>query len=160
VDAPQLPSGRTPLAMVADLCSGDAHLSAALLFLKKGADVSKKDSNGLTPLHLCLVLAFECRKVMARLLLSWGAAVNAADNEGRTVLHQREVLADTALVRELLESWGANPQVEDCRGRTPLQVAVDEGLVDPRASEMDSVKGFELFELLSAEPERALKLKG
>ncbi|KAI8868005.1 hypothetical protein GQ42DRAFT_164434 [Ramicandelaber brevisporus] len=99
--------------------------SALRLLVKLGADVSAKDSNGNTALHL----ATFCEASMTLLYLcSLGVIpVDAKDNDGRTALLWAAYMGDAESVQVLLK-FGANPGVYDSIGFTPLHWIASKGL--------------------------------
>jgi hypothetical protein len=88
------------------------------LLLAHGADVNAKAKNGITPLHMAVMVG---GKDVVELLLAKGAAVNARDQSDATPLHNAAMAGKDAV--ELLLSKGAEVNAKDFFGRTPLQVA-------------------------------------
>ena len=78
---------------------GDIDKIKALLL--KGADVNRKDENGLSPL---MYASWGGYTEVARVLVDHGANVNAQDNDGTTVLMHAERNFHTATIDYLLEA--------------------------------------------------------
>jgi ankyrin repeat protein len=100
------------------------------LLVNNGADLTLKDANGQTPLH---VAAEKARIERATFLLECGADVEAKDRNGSTPLHLATHRVDTysyrrdeddaqEMVRLLLQN-GANVDAADWHGYTPLHWA-------------------------------------
>ncbi len=87
-----------------------------------GADVSRRTSQGTTPLSRAVDAGF---KDIVELLIAKGADVNAKDNWNWTPLHSA-VYGHKDIV-ELLIAEGANVNAGDGAGRTPLWYAEDNG---------------------------------
>ena len=95
------PLSRTMLHEASRLCD----VSKVLYLLNAGADVSKFDSRGYSPLHLALKCEEdEAGLKIVELLIQHGSYVNAADNQGRTPLHYACILRNWTLIRKLLRS--------------------------------------------------------
>ncbi len=131
--------GRTPLFYIADHASGDDNgfVDSAKLLIEAGADVNAIDSDGKTPLLVCVDTN------LAKLFLEAGADVNAKDNKGNTRLHavipcdddcidRNEDNIDNAyyhfdayihLMKFLIES-GADVNAKNNDGKTPLDVCM------------------------------------
>ena len=80
--------------------------------IKWGADVSKADSNGDTPL---MVASDKGHADIARALLAAGADVNAATNGGSTALMWASFCGLVEILRDLLAA-GADKHVMDIDG--------------------------------------------
>jgi hypothetical protein len=95
--------------------------------LELGADVSRKDAEGKTPLHAAAKwsddLASMAELVKAR------ADVNAQDADGRTPLHEAVRASSESDTSALLLHVGADMNLIDSSGRTPLHVAAKYGNV-------------------------------
>jgi len=88
----------------------------ALLLIKAGVNIEKKDHGGFSPL---ICACEEGHKEVVRLLLAYGANIEAKDNDGRTpLIYACE--EDHKEIVELLLSNGANTEVKDENGETPL----------------------------------------
>lgn len=90
--------------------------------IEGGADVSRRTSQGTTPLERAADVGF---KDIVELLIAKGADVNAKDNWNWTPLHSA-VYGHKDIV-ELLITEGANVNARDGASRTPLWYAKDEG---------------------------------
>lgn len=96
----------------------------------RGADLTSKDCNGLTPLHWA---AFSNFPETAKVLLESGADANARDNIGQTPLHRAASSnQDIHEILRLLVAHGADVYAKDNRGWTPLTEA--ESLGQPSAA--------------------------
>ncbi|HIP53498.1 MAG TPA: ankyrin repeat domain-containing protein [Chromatiales bacterium] len=93
----------------------------AALLIKRGVKVNKRDSEGMTALHVAAGNA-GTKLSMFKLLLNKGAKVNAKDNYGRTPLHLM-ARAGKAKAARLLIKHGAKTGIKDKRGNTPLKLA-------------------------------------
>jgi ankyrin repeat protein len=97
------------------------------LLIQHGADVTARDDNCSTPLHLAS--SRECGKTV-KLLLTQGADINAQDGTHSTPLHlaASSHLALKGNVVHLLLIHGANVDAKDDKGQTPFQIASSSGL--------------------------------
>jgi len=105
---------------------------AAVVLVQYGADISRMNDNGRTPLHL---VVSHCTKdssqsdlcshrKMVKFLITVGARVDAQDNNFITPLHIAAELGDVALVESLIVEGGAFVNVIDDVGETPLFFAL------------------------------------
>lgn len=108
---------------------GTTSLSQTLL--EHGADVSLKDNEGNTPLHLFIRSmtpaverqdALEIRQFL-QICLDHGADIDAQNNQGETPLHLAAEHGLAVALRELLD-FGADVIITTRSGHTPLQLAV------------------------------------
>ena len=92
------------------------------VLIQHGADVTARDWNHSTPLHLA---SFKGSGKTVKLLLREKADVNAQDGKGSTPLHlaASSRLASEGNVVHLLLSNGANVDARDNKGQTPYQIA-------------------------------------
>ncbi|OXU17052.1 hypothetical protein TSAR_006359 [Trichomalopsis sarcophagae] len=86
------------------------------LFVRHGADVTAKISNGVSPLSLANLY---CSAKTMRLMIARGANVNDKIDDGGTTLHMAARRYSAEKVRVLLRC-GANINSLDLRGSTPL----------------------------------------
>jgi len=91
----------------------------AASFLKRGADMNRKNDQGDTVLHIAASLG---RTDFAELLIAHGADVNVRNKFGETPLHVA-ASAGSKDVLALLIAKGADLNATNPRGRTPLHVA-------------------------------------
>ncbi|MCP3922889.1 MAG: hypothetical protein GY714_09915 [Desulfobacterales bacterium] len=92
------------------------------LFIKKGADVNKKDDGGATPLH------WACTREVSWLdavdiLIKNGAVINSKDRLDNTALHYAATSAWPEIVHLLLRN-GAKINGKNSAGETPLYLAL------------------------------------
>lgn len=107
-------SGDTPLLLAA---GHDEQPEAALLLLRRGADVNARNLRGETALFRAAV---GMNTGMIDLLAEHGAEVNARDKLGRTALMVPSNICQYWDLRSLL-AHGADPTIRDNRGRTALE---------------------------------------
>ena len=101
------------------------HYELAARLIDAGADVTRRDAEGLAPLHHAAVPGGE--EIVKR-LLAGGASPNAMHPEAGTPL-QRAVLNGARGVVAMLLDSGADPSAENEAGLTPLRCAgLDVGL--------------------------------
>lgn len=91
-------------------------------FLRKGADVHKKDLSGATLLHGAVSGGFVD---IVRLLLGHGADANATDSRGRAPMHL--VPAGRSDIVQLLVIEGSEISFRDSNGNSGLMLAVLQG---------------------------------
>ena len=91
--------------------------------LAKGADVTAKDNNGMTPLHWA---AHYGQAKVAKVLLAKGADANAEDDDGMTPMHYAAYRGHAEVVKLLLAK-GADANARDKNGMTPLHWAAHYG---------------------------------
>jgi ankyrin repeat protein len=101
--------------------------------LKSGADASKSDRSGQTPLHWA---ARGGHADAARLLLERRASVEARSRDGSTPLHLAAEV-DSAAVVSLLLRHGADALAQSKSRRTPLHVAAERGSCSAVATLLD-----------------------
>jgi ankyrin repeat protein len=81
-------------------------VAAITLLLGRGADTSKADDDGRTPVYT----ASESGEAEAvHVLLKAGADANVADNKGDTAIHAAANFCQLDVVRVLAERWPTNP---------------------------------------------------
>lgn len=87
--------------------------------IENGADVNKRELNGISPLHVAIYYAnqdIDNMKKIILLLIKKGADVNSLDNKGETPLHY----SNNYLAMEFLLKAGANVNQQNKEGRTPI----------------------------------------
>ncbi|KAI8797969.1 ankyrin repeat protein [Biomphalaria glabrata] len=95
------------------------HMHLIPFIIEAGADLETTDSNGFTPLALCILNSQEC---CAKLLVSKGANVEATDPNLNTPLILCALNRETGCARILLEA-GADVNAVNIYGNTPLIVS-------------------------------------
>jgi ankyrin repeat protein len=101
--------------------------------LRWGADITAKDLQGRTALHMTCYSHGQKTYDFLMLMVDSGADVNDRDNQGRTVLHYRVTErtqvspAESALY---LLAKGADPELKDIYGRNVFHYAANRGHVD------------------------------
>ncbi|KAK4188935.1 ankyrin-2 [Podospora australis] len=96
------------------------------LLVCAGADVNRRDSEGLTPIHRAA-----SNPVMMHLLLDAGADPNSETTDGKTLLHTpRGGDEGIAINRLLVEEGKANVNKRKKDGKTPLLMYLEEGNVE------------------------------
>jgi ankyrin repeat protein len=102
---------------------------AALLLIRRGADVNAQDVGHKTPLHLASSTG---REETVRLLIQHRANINAHDEGYSTPLHLAISSAVVSVgyfnIVDLLLRHGADGHGKDGIGRTPFQIALSNGL--------------------------------
>eukprot|EP00057_Strongylocentrotus_purpuratus_P023321 XP_011677795.1 PREDICTED: ankyrin repeat domain-containing protein 65-like [Strongylocentrotus purpuratus] len=120
VDVLNLDIKATPLHAAARMNS----VNVAHVLLARCADIDRKTSTGLTPLHIS---ARRGHKEMTNILLTLGRAdVHARDAENGTALHVGAMSGNLAVCR-LLVHHGADIGAKDVNKMTPLMRAVVSG---------------------------------
>jgi ankyrin repeat protein len=98
---------------------GEKDVSAAMIFINRGADVNVVVSRGLTPLHdACMRGDVD----YVRLLISHGANSSAMDQYGNTPMHIASYMGSLEIVRWLKKS-GATISALNIQGLSPLHYA-------------------------------------
>jgi hypothetical protein len=87
------------------------------ILLAEGADVTVKNKDGRTPLHI----AVRRSTTVVSMLLNKGADIHTRDNDGWTPLHDAASGGVVGAV-ELLLAEGADVNAKDNKGRTPLDI--------------------------------------
>ncbi len=93
--------------------------AVADLLCRRGAALSDKNKEMLTPLHLA---ADRSHYDVMDLLLKHGAKVNALDVHGQTALHRCAREGNVQACRVLM-SYGADPSIASLQGYTAAQLA-------------------------------------
>ncbi len=104
------------------------------MLLDNGADPDKKGKDGITPLHLAIILASErgLRRVgnaIGKEMLINGAKANVQDKNGYSALHMAVLDENTTMIQILLEN-GADLNIKDKDGYTPIDLAREQKNVD------------------------------
>jgi len=105
---------------------------AAVVLVQYGADISRMNDNGRTPLHL---VVSQCTKdasqsdlcshrKMIKFLIAVGASIDVYDTNSITPLHIAAEIGDTIVVESLIIDGGAFVNVIDDVGETPLFYAL------------------------------------
>ena len=100
--------------------AGQDEPELAELLIESGAEVSAKNEDGMTPLHIAQYAS------IIEVLVRHGADVNARAQHGWTPLHvQAQEGEDTGALEsmEALLKAGADPNLTDDDGRTPMTLA-------------------------------------
>jgi len=105
---------------------------AAVVLVQCGADISRMNSNGRSPLHLVVSACMNgssqsdlsAHRRMAKFLITVGAQVDCHDINNVTPLHIASEIGDSALVESLIQEGGAFVNVTDDVGETPLFYAL------------------------------------
>lgn len=105
---------------------------AAVVLVQFGADISRMNDGGKTPLHLvvsqctkdCSQTDLINHRKMVKFLITVGAKVDCHDANNVTPLHIASELGDCAVVESLLLDGGAFINVIDDVGETPLFYAL------------------------------------
>ncbi|XP_054762967.2 transient receptor potential cation channel subfamily A member 1-like [Lytechinus pictus] len=122
VDVLDLDIKATPLHAAARMNS----VNVAHVLLARCADVDRKTSTGLTPLHIS---ARRGHEEITNILLTLGRAdVHARDAENATALHAGAMSGNVAVCK-LLVKHGADIRAKDVNSMTPLMKAVVSGHV-------------------------------
>lgn len=113
--------GRSALCAIAFASHNVAKaLEIAEYLIVQGADLTKQDHWGDTPLHSAIEKNFAS---LAEALLSHGAPPNLKNKKGKTPLHVAASIGSLASM-DLLLKHGADINAEDNNGRTPIMDAI------------------------------------
>lgn len=123
VDVPN-EKGQTLLMLVLKKAYGGMEEVLELL-LEKGADVTRKDKDGVTP--LLYYLEHNCNTDVVKMLMKAGADINVRTKDGSSVLHYVCNRGNSELARLLIKK-GADYRIVNDKGISPADVAVKEGL--------------------------------
>jgi len=105
---------------------------AAVILVQCGADISRMNDVGKTPLHIVVsACAFRnsltdlvAHRKMIKFLITVGSKVNCCDNNNITPLHLASEIGDSVIVESLIQDGGAFVNVTDDVGETPLFYAL------------------------------------
>src|SRR5262249_44749388 len=97
-------------------------LDAAMALIDSGADLTMKNAQGKTALHLAAERSQQGKYRLVTKLLAKGADITARDNAGRPPLFVAAEESDVEIA-ELLIQKGASVNVPRDDGRTPLMLA-------------------------------------
>jgi len=105
---------------------------AAVVLVQIGADISRRNDSGKSPLHLvvsqcnkdCSQTDLISHRKMVKFLITVGVTVDSCDANNVTPLHIASELGDCAVVESLLMDGGAFINVIDDVGETPLFYAL------------------------------------
>ncbi|MBM9501032.1 ankyrin repeat domain-containing protein [Leptospira sp. 201903071] len=111
---PDETTGLTPLIHSVLEDSSPEILSLLVLY---GADLNRKDSNGMSPLHHCVN---EGKLSPFRILLEKGADPNVQDFDGVTCMNLAKSSHGMSEFAELLLKHGADPMIKDKHGKIYL----------------------------------------
>ena len=115
--------GKTPL-MLLQFLDINTNLELLPIFLDRGADVNRKDSQGNTALIYNTMN--QCFKDIIKELIRSGADVNIVNSEGNTALHYALRYGSQDTARFLIKK-GADYNHANNQGVTPVQLAVEKG---------------------------------
>ena len=113
------PAGTYGYALGAACRTG--HVGVVRLLLEYEAEVNRRDTDLIPPLHLAATAGHE---VVVQLLLQYEAELERQDSTVGTPLHYAARWGQEKVVEVLLE-WGADVNATNARGLTPLDVAID-----------------------------------
>jgi ankyrin repeat protein len=119
VNQPDLVSEQTPLHVA--VRRGETGVKVVELLLESNADVTARDNNGDTPVHIAA--SSGCARTVRILLDRNLRVLNARNNLGESPLH-RAAAEGAADVVEVLLQKGARADAENSNGHTALHVAV------------------------------------
>lgn len=109
--------GNTPLHYALSF----SNFEMATVLIEAGANLSQRNSNGYSPLHLAIQSHSPID--MIKILLLKGADVNIKDLDGSTPLHEAVINGDMSVI-EILIDYGADITAKDYMGDTPLDLAI------------------------------------
>ncbi len=117
--------GRTPLEFLIEKPSSTVHKYLAIEFVKRGAKINNKTSDGHT-LLLLVLKKIPINSELIHILIEKGADLNVKDEEGRTPLHLMVNYFDRQpMLAEKMVEYGANVTAKDKDGLTPIDVIVN-----------------------------------
>ncbi len=128
-------SGNTPVIYAAQNCN----INIIKMLVEKGADPTKANDLGITPLFLCSNGVLGNNIEMARYLIEKGVDVNAKTDEGRTALMQAACnITDTEYI-EVLIAAGADVYAETNNGYNAYKVAIEN---NPNPAVAETIKKY------------------
>jgi hypothetical protein len=110
--------GNTPLNYALMDTDNDYHNEAALLLIRKGADVNATNNRRNTPLHNACSFG---RRNLVEVLVGKGAVVNARNMNQRTPLHDACIRQWPIEVPQFLIRKGADVNLVDEEMKTPIE---------------------------------------
>jgi ankyrin repeat protein len=93
----------------------------AWLFIERGADVSARNGEGHTPLHMASI---EGESAVREAFIAFGADINAKTNDGSTPLHLAAKNGNHAICLDLIR-LGADIGAKDNKNKTTLDLAAN-----------------------------------
>lgn len=126
----------------------------ALILLEKGADATRADHSGHTPL---MAAAEHYNKESLKALIAAGAPLDSRNGVGDTALHLALRVPNEKTARLLLKK-GANPNIPNNRGETALDLAARHGMDGFLELALWKGRSMEFLEKEIAEPSAKYRL--
>lgn len=105
----------------------DRNSPLVIALLDRGIDLTAKDEDGSTALHVAAAMVGNA--VIAKKLLDAGSEISALADGGATPLHFAAGSADTDMVQLLLD-WNADVAAANTKGESALHLAAQNGQLD------------------------------